>query len=92
MGGGQNEVSAAGKAPACAPACATPRNPGIDLLRGISIVLVVMHHMALRLPLDKSPVASAPTIEAEHSGLVRILMGGFRLSAIKVGSATSTAF
>jgi len=30
-----------------------PRNAGIDLLRGLSIVLVVMHHAALRLPLDK---------------------------------------
>ena len=29
------------------------RNPGIDLLRGLSIVLVVMHHTALRLPLEK---------------------------------------
>ena len=32
---------------------AATRNPGIDLLRGLSIVLVVMHHTALRLPLDK---------------------------------------
>ena len=30
-----------------------PRNPGIDLLRGLSIVLVVMHHTALRIPLEK---------------------------------------
>ena len=29
------------------------RNPGIDLLRGLSIVLVVMHHAALRIPLEK---------------------------------------
>ena len=29
------------------------RNPGIDLLRGLSIVLVVMHHTALRIPLEK---------------------------------------
>ena len=27
------------------------RNAGIDLLRGIVIVLVVMHHVALRIPL-----------------------------------------
>ena len=27
------------------------RNPGIDLLRGISIILVVIHHLALRIPL-----------------------------------------
>ena len=31
----------------------TARNPGIDLLRGLSIVLVVMHHAALRIPLEK---------------------------------------
>ncbi len=29
------------------------RNPGIDLLRGLSILLVVMHHTALRIPLEK---------------------------------------
>ncbi len=32
---------------------ATARNSGIDLLRGLSIVLVVMHHTALRIPLEK---------------------------------------
>ncbi len=34
-------------------ASAMTRDPGIDLLRGLSIVLVVMHHTALRIPLDK---------------------------------------
>lgn len=29
------------------------RNAGIDLLRGLSIVLVVMHHVGLRIPLRK---------------------------------------
>ncbi|MBC7664180.1 MAG: acyltransferase, partial [Caulobacter sp.] len=33
------------------------RNPGIDLLRGLSIVLVVIHHTAIRLPLHKSLLA-----------------------------------
>lgn len=28
-----------------------PRNPGIDALRGLSILLVVLHHVALRIPL-----------------------------------------
>lgn len=27
------------------------RNPGIDALRGVSIVMVVLHHLALRIPL-----------------------------------------
>lgn len=35
--------------PAAAPA--VPRNPGIDALRGVSILLVVLHHLALRIPL-----------------------------------------
>ena len=33
------------------------RNPGIDVLRGLSIVLVVIHHTAIRLPLDKGVLA-----------------------------------
>ena len=33
------------------------RTPGIDLLRGLSIVLVVMHHAALRIPLEKGVLA-----------------------------------
>ncbi|GBQ25884.1 acyltransferase [Gluconacetobacter azotocaptans] len=34
------------------------RNPGIDLIRGVSIVLVVVHHMALRIPLPKTGLAT----------------------------------
>ncbi len=33
------------------------RDPGIDLLRGLSILLVVVHHMAIRVPLHKSALA-----------------------------------
>ena len=33
------------------------RNPGIDLLRGLSIVLVVIHHTAIRIPLEKGQLA-----------------------------------
>lgn len=33
------------------------RTPGIDLLRGLSIVLVVLHHAAIRVPLDKGVLA-----------------------------------
>ena len=34
-----------------------PRNPGIDLLRGLSILLVVLHHIGLRLPLKHGILA-----------------------------------
>ena len=35
----------------------TARNPGIDLLRGLSILLVVVHHTAIRIPLGTSALA-----------------------------------
>jgi peptidoglycan/LPS O-acetylase OafA/YrhL len=33
------------------------RNPGIDLLRGVSILLVVLHHIGLRIPLKHGILA-----------------------------------
>lgn len=33
------------------------RNPGIDALRGLSILLVVLHHLALRIPLKQTALA-----------------------------------
>ncbi len=38
------------------------RNPGIDLLRGLAIVLVVFNHLGLRIPLKRTALAEvAPT-------------------------------
>ena len=35
----------------------TPRNAAIDALRGLSILLVVLHHIALRIPLKETALA-----------------------------------
>lgn len=35
------------------------RNAGIDVVRGVSIVLVVIHHMALRIPLEETGLSAA---------------------------------
>ncbi len=34
------------------------RNSGIDLLRGLSILLVIVHHIGLRIPLQKTELAA----------------------------------
>jgi peptidoglycan/LPS O-acetylase OafA/YrhL len=33
------------------------RNPGIDLLRGLSILFVILNHLGLRIPLKKTALA-----------------------------------
>jgi peptidoglycan/LPS O-acetylase OafA/YrhL len=38
---------------------AASRNPGIDLLRGLSIVFVILNHIGLRIPLKKTMLADA---------------------------------
>jgi uncharacterized membrane protein len=35
-----------------------PRNPGIDLLRGLSILLMILQHVALRIPLKRGLLAT----------------------------------
>ena len=37
---------------------ALSRNPGIDLLRGLAILLVVIHHVGLRIPLKQGVLAT----------------------------------
>ncbi len=44
--------------PRPAPDLFALRNPGIDIVRGVSIMLVVIHHTALRIPLAKTALAS----------------------------------
>jgi peptidoglycan/LPS O-acetylase OafA/YrhL len=40
-----------------ATSSALSRNAGIDLLRGVSILLVVLHHVGLRIPLQRTALA-----------------------------------
>src|SRR5664279_4774421 len=40
------------------PSSIPARNPGIDLLRGLSILLVVMHHVGLRIPLKQGVLST----------------------------------
>ncbi|HEU4952846.1 MAG TPA: acyltransferase [Holophagaceae bacterium] len=44
--------------PSAAEPSAASRNAGIDLLRGLSILLVVLHHLGLRIPLRKTALGA----------------------------------
>jgi peptidoglycan/LPS O-acetylase OafA/YrhL len=39
------------------PIASSRRNPGIDLLRGLSILFVILNHLGLRIPLKKTALA-----------------------------------
>jgi len=43
--------------PAAASAAIDPRNRGIDSLRGIAIILVILNHIGIRIPLAKTALA-----------------------------------
>jgi peptidoglycan/LPS O-acetylase OafA/YrhL len=44
------------------PATTAARNPGIDVVRGLSIVLVILHHVAIRIPLRRGLLATVVPI------------------------------
>ncbi len=47
-------------------AVALARNPQIDLLRGVAILLVIVHHLYLRIPLEDSPWLSGVPVRVLH--------------------------
>ena len=64
------------------------RNPGIDLLRGLSILLVVLHHIGLRIPLHRGvlaayvpiPILNAFNYNGYESVFVFFVISGFLIT------------
>lgn len=70
------------------PTLAPRRNPGIDLLRGLAIVLVVFNHLGLRIPLQRTLLAevmptsllAALTSNGYEAVLVFFVISGFLIA------------
>ncbi|GBR27604.1 acyltransferase family protein [Acetobacter orleanensis] len=65
------------------------RNAGIDVLRGLAILMVVVNHVAIRLPLEKTSVAAILpyrvmrflTHQGYHSVFVFFVISGFLITS-----------
>jgi peptidoglycan/LPS O-acetylase OafA/YrhL len=67
-----------------AAAAGTRRLPGLDGLRGMAALFVVMHHVFLRAfpgyPADRAPVWASPFIFGRFAVVVFIVLSGFSLA------------
>ncbi|HYR49133.1 MAG TPA: acyltransferase [Candidatus Eisenbacteria bacterium] len=70
-----------------------PRNPGIDVVRGLSIALVIVHHVAIRIPLRKTLLATvlpvrllnALTSNGYEAVFVFFVVSGFLITTNALG-------
>lgn len=52
----------------------------------------VLRNVVFRIPLDQTPIITADTVVVDHSDLVRLVLGGFSLTSLKLDGAVIDAY